>query len=337
MPLNSSNWRAIMLVFKRTLPAAAAAAAPPHPKPATLALSPMPRTITSATARTSTGGTSKTKPKPERERERECEHDRERADDDVRALPLAVRTSSSHRRRCKSGGSLGQLRKRDKSKSKSKSASRPRATSASTSATLTRRESDDEYDAADDPLVNDGVGKSFGIAYAGTARVRAGDFVSEAIAAFDVDAVSRHVRATSATSAHLHQVALRLVACVEMPTLKPEQQRALIQITDVLLQAGATPRRGLWTALRYYRRYDHLNTILRFVRRLTRASLKSARRRSAGAGAGDADDREAQLRRALDYAPRPGLPTTWTIVTAARASENNEMRRLAEHVLTTTA
>jgi hypothetical protein len=212
-----------------------------------------------------------------------------------------------------------------------------------TEAPRDRDDDDDDDAAANDPLVNDGVGKSFGIAYAGTARVRSGDFVSEAIAAFNVDAVSRHVREASATSAHLHQVALRLVACVEMPTLKPEQQRALIQITDVLLQAGATPRRGLWTALRYYRRYDHLNTILRFVRRLTRASLKSARRRSAGAGAGagasagDADDREAQLRRALDYAPRPGLPTTWTIVTAARASENNEMRRLAEHVLTATA
>lgn len=174
----------------------------------------------------------------------------------------------------------------------------------------------------------DGASKTFGIAYGGTAKVRADDPVSEAIARFDVDAVMRCLRSASATSAHLHQVALRLVACVGLPTLAPERQRALIQITDLLLAAGASPRRGLWTALRYYRRFDHLRTILRFVHRLARASLRSKSSTKAG---------DTSLRHALEYAPRPGLPTTWTIVAEAQASRNNEMQRLAESVLSIAA
>jgi hypothetical protein len=181
---------------------------------------------------------------------------------------------------------------------------------------------------AADPLTTDGVSAAAApgpTAYGGVAKVRA-DAVSAAIDALDSDAAARALAAgVSATAAHLHQIALRLVASVEHPTLSRADSTTLLKIVTALLHAGASPKRGLWTALRYYRRYDQWRPIQDFLGKLMRA-LKRATPVTA-------EGTTAWLRSVLQYTPNERWPTTWDLLqTALRAPSASEQHRIAAFV-----
>jgi hypothetical protein len=157
--------------------------------------------------------------------------------------------------------------------------------------------------------------------YGGVAKVRA-DAVSSAIDALDSDAAARALAAgVSATAAHLHQIALRLVASVEHPTLSRADSAALLKIVTALLHAGASPKRGLWTALRYYRRYDQWRSIQDFLGKLMRALKRETPVTSAGTA--------AWLRSVLQYTPNERWPTTWDLLQSAlKAPSASEQHRI---------
>lgn len=144
------------------------------------------------------------------------------------------------------------------------------------------------------------------------------DLVRNAIATYNLDELRKWIRAShSITVRHLCQLMLQATANVQEPTLDAKTQRIAVTMAAELVPRVSTPQRGLWTIIRYYRRFDQLALLNKLVT-LLREHAKT----------------DADAAAWLQYTPRKGLPTTRAI--AEHAFVNREpARKLARHILTT--